>query len=124
LQDCGVRDHTNLRAWQAAREVALASSRLARSHWRPWLAAGYQQLLHASLSVQLNIAEGYALRAPGRTRFHWLTAYGSCVETVECLEFLLALEGAPAEDLESLIVRSREAQGMLLGLLRKARRDQ
>jgi len=48
----------------------------------------FAQLQRASLSVQLNIAEGYALRSPRRFRNHLEIAYGSAVESRELLEIL------------------------------------
>lgn len=96
----------------------MACGALARDYWRPWAAAIYQQMLRASLSVQLNIAEGYAVRSVGRTRQHWITAYGSCVETIECLDLLSRMEAIPKEDGESISQRAREASWLVLGLLK------
>ena len=49
--------------WQKARRVALAAFRLSATAWKPWCAAMFWQLQRSALSVQLNIAEGYALVA-------------------------------------------------------------
>jgi four helix bundle protein len=113
-----MRDHTSLRAWQHAHEVTLACGRMARDHWKPWAGAIFQQMLRASLSVQLNIAEGYAVRSAGRTRQHWITAYGSCVETMDCLGLLAELEVIPAGVAERTVQVARASSWMLLGLLR------
>jgi len=113
-----MRDHTSLKAWQSARDVAVASVTLSRHHWKPWAAATYDQLQRASLSVRLNIAEGYALRSPGRTRQLWLTAYGSAVETVECLVMLHEVEAAPEQILTPLIDAARQGSRLVLGLVR------
>jgi four helix bundle protein len=62
---------------------------LARDTWKPHAAALFSQLQRASLSVQLNIAEGYAFgESPTYTR-HLRIAYGSAVETGELLEVAL-----------------------------------
>ena len=79
-----VRDHTSLRAWQEAHAISVAVIRLARSSWKPYASALFNQLQRASLSVQLNIAEGYPFGdSPTFTR-HLGIAYGSAVEQENC----------------------------------------
>jgi four helix bundle protein len=64
-----MRDHRSLEAWQEARLVVLGTIQLSRDSWRPDAAALFGQLQRASLSVQLNIAEGYAYaNSPSFTR--------------------------------------------------------
>jgi len=114
-----VRDHTSLIVWQKARQVALGCARLARSHWRPYAAPGYEQLTSAALSVQLNIAEGYALWTVGKQRQHFRTAYGSCVETIDCLGYLRDAGAIPIGECERLLSVAREVQWMLVAMLKK-----
>jgi four helix bundle protein len=84
-----MRDHRSLHAWQEAQAVVLGSISLARDSWKPYAAALVSQLQRASLSVQLNISEGYAFGdSPTYTR-HLRIAYGSAVETGELLETAL-----------------------------------
>jgi four helix bundle protein len=84
-----MRDHRSLHAWQEARAVVLGTMAMARDCWKPYAAALFSQLQRASLSVQLNIAEGYAFgESPTYTR-HLRIAYGSAVETGELLEIAL-----------------------------------
>ena len=116
-----MRDHKSLVAWQEANkvvEVVLAGS---RTNWKPFAAAVFTQLQRASLSVQLNIAEGYALRAAPRFRNHREMAYGSAVETGELLELVirnvLLPEGLSRPALESC----RRCQRLLLGLIKRYR---
>jgi four helix bundle protein len=81
-----VRDHKSLKAWQEASLVARGVIDLSRVHWKPYGAPVIGQLQRASLSVQLNIAEGFAYGdSPTYTRFLGI-AYGSAVETIELLE--------------------------------------
>ncbi|MGH7519117.1 MAG: four helix bundle protein [Gemmatimonadales bacterium] len=80
LRSSSVRDHTSLIAWQLARTVTRASLAAGRSHWKPWAAAIFWQLQRASLSVQLNIAEGYARRSRRAFLYQLNVAYGSAVE--------------------------------------------
>src|SRR5687768_7686510 len=91
-----MRDHRSLEAWQEARRVVLGTLEIARTSWNPYAAALFSQLQRASLSVQLNIAEGYAFAdSPSFTR-HLAIAYGSSVETGELLELGLEAGIIPA----------------------------
>jgi four helix bundle protein len=77
-----MRDHKSLLAWQEANAVVRAVMLGTRGPRHPCA----DQLQRAALSVQLNIAEGYALRASKRFRNHLDIAYASAVETAELLE--------------------------------------
>jgi four helix bundle protein len=113
-----MRDHRSLQAWQEARAVVLGTLDMARNNWKPYAAALFSQLQRASLSVQLNIAEGYAYAdSPSFTR-HLTIAYGSAVETGELLEIALDAEIVPSSVGKPLLVRSQHSQRLLLGLLK------
>lgn len=92
-----MRDHTSLHAWQEAHTTAIGVIRLCRSGWKPYASALFSQLQRASLSVQLNSAEGYTFgESPTFTR-HLGIAYGSAVETGELLRFCIDAEIVNAE---------------------------
>lgn len=96
---------------------------LARYNWKPYAAALFSQLQRASLSVQLNIAEGYAFgKSPSNTR-HLRIAYASAVETGELLEIALKANVIPGEPGARLLARNRRSQRLLLGMLRKKGRE-
>jgi four helix bundle protein len=114
----GVRDHRSLHAWQEARAVVLGTIELARDSWKPYAAALFSQLQRASLSVQLNIAEGYAFgESPTYTR-HLRIAYGSAVETGELLETALKANVVAVDRGVHLLTRNRRSQRLLMGILR------
>ncbi len=116
-----MKDHRSLRAWQEARQVSLLALHLARDHWKPWASALFYQLQRASLSVQLNIAEGATFnRSPTYTR-HLGIAYGSLVETREIIE--LAVDAGVISRASAAGIRSHltEAQRLLIGLLKRHR---
>jgi four helix bundle protein len=114
-----MRDHKSLVAWQVSNEVARAVLRLCRTRWKPSAGALFDQLQRSALSIQLNVAEGYALYGSGRFRYHLRVAYGSAIETSELLE-LAALEGViPSVELQPLIDSSHRSERLLLGLLHK-----
>jgi four helix bundle protein len=116
-----VKDHTSARAWREAHLVTLGVLRLSRDAWRPYAAALFSQLQRASLSTELNIAEGYAFGdSPTYTR-HLGVAYGSAVETVELLKIGIEAEVLPSHVESDLLVHSRNAQHLLLGLLKHRR---
>jgi four helix bundle protein len=117
-----MRDHTSLRAWQEAHAISVEVIRLARSSWKPYAAALFSQLQRASLSVQLNIAEGYTFGdSPTFTR-HLGIAYGSAVETAELLRLALDAEIVQKEPLRMLLQRVHETERLLLGLLKRRRK--
>ncbi|MGE0352120.1 MAG: four helix bundle protein [Gemmatimonadales bacterium] len=114
-----MRDHKSLIAWQRAHEVAAGVTRLvrSRSRWDPILS----QLQRAAISVQLNIAEGYALRTIPRYRSHLTIALGSAVETLECLELGLETGILARDEVEALLAKANETRALLLGLLNHLR---
>ena len=81
--------HRSLKAWIEAKEVSKSAYRAARHHWTPDAAAMFAQLQRSALSIQLNIAEGFALADLGRFGNHLAVAYGSAVETGDLLELML-----------------------------------
>jgi four helix bundle protein len=116
-----VRDHTSLHAWQEAHATSVAVICLARSSWKPYAAALFSQLQRASLSVQLNIAEGYTFgNSPTFTR-HLGIAYGSAVETGELLQLAIDAGVGAEEPIRVLLRRSRRTQRLLLGMLKQRR---
>ena len=118
-----MRDHKTLHAWQGARDVASGCIRHADRHWSPARGALFDQVRRAAISVQLNLAEGYALGTPALFRRHVRSAYGSAVETTDALELLRDHGDRPDDSIDQLITSSRRSQALLLGLLRKLERS-
>jgi four helix bundle protein len=117
-----MRDHRSLRAWREARAASIGVIRLARDAWRPYTAALYAQLQRASLSVELNIAEGYTFgNSPTFTK-HLGIAYGSAVETVELLQLGIEAGVLPRTAAQETLARADSARILLLGLLKRRRK--
>jgi four helix bundle protein len=116
-----MRDHKSILAWQEANKVVEAVLDGCRTSWKPLAAAVFSQLQRASLSVQLNIAEGYALRTTRRFRNHLQVAYGSAVETGELLELAVRKELLPEGLSRSALARCLRCQRLLLGLIKRYR---
>jgi four helix bundle protein len=99
----------------------LATLDASRDHWKPYAAPVFLQLQRAALSVQLNIAEGYALGSRKGFASHLRIAYGSAVETRDLLD--IAVEKALLP--EALAIKSTEdntrCQRLLVGLMKRYR---
>ncbi len=119
-----MRNHTSLLAWQLARSVTRASLAAARAQWKPWGAAVFWQLQRASLSVQLNIAEGYARRGHRAFLYHLDVAYGSAVETGELLQLSLDEQLIERALVEQTLSDCQRCQRVLLGLMRRLKADE
>jgi four helix bundle protein len=79
-------------------------------------------LQRSSLSVQLNIAEGFAYgNSPTYTRFLGI-AYGSAVETIELLEPAAGTRIFPPDLVTDLLPHTVGARNRLLALLKHRRR--
>jgi four helix bundle protein len=117
-----VRDHRSLRAWREAHAANIGVIRLARDAWKPYTAALHAQLQRASLSVELNIAEGYTFGdSPTFTR-HLGIAYGSAVETVELLRLGIEADALPRVPGQEILAHADSARVLLLGLVKRRRK--
>ena len=114
-----MQTHRDLRAWQTARTVALGVFRANRTFWKPAIAPAFEQVGRAALSVQLNIAEGYAFGTSASCTRHFRIAYGSAVETADLLELLRDLDAIPPADLAPLVRLNQECQACIAGLLKR-----
>jgi four helix bundle protein len=92
---------------------------LARTSWKPYASALFAQLQRASLSVQLNIAEGYAFGESPSFAHHLAIAYGSAVETGELLEIAVEANIVATAVGNHLLSRNQRSQRLLLGMLRR-----
>jgi four helix bundle protein len=79
------------------------------------------QLQRAALSVQLNIAEGYAFGSSKRFLNHLDISYASAVETSELLELSAELEMFPQDTAAHALDHCRQSQRLLRGLIKRLR---
>jgi four helix bundle protein len=105
-------------AWQEARAVVLVLLPAIRQVRYSYSNPVFSQLQRAALSVQLNIAEGYALRTSRRFRNHLEIAYGSAVETAELLELCGDLNLLATEIIHTTLQQCRHCQQQLRGLIK------
>ena len=111
-----MRPHRELVERQVAREVALGVHRYDAARCQPALGAAIEQLRRAALSVQLNIAEGFAISRSPRCRYHFRIAYGSAAETTDLLDFLMDVDRSNHTELIELANASRRTQALTLRL--------
>lgn len=71
-------------AWKRAHQCVLVVFRATDAAWHPRARALFDQLKRATLSVEANFVEGYALGTPALFRRHLRIAMGSAAEA-ECL---------------------------------------
>lgn len=113
--------HRSIRAWIEAKEVSRLAYRAATRYWTPAASALFRQLGRSALSIQLNIAEGFALADMGRFGNHLAVAYGSAIETHDLLELAMEEGILPPQFGEEALARCRNAERLLLGLLKRYR---
>ena len=99
--------------------MVLGVIELARDSWKPYASAVFAQLQGASLSVQLNIAEGYTFGESPSFRRHLAIAYGSAVETGESLEIAVDAKIIAADAGNYLLARNRRSQRLVRGMLKQ-----
>jgi four helix bundle protein len=113
-----MRSYQTLVAWKRAHEALLLALRATDAAYHPRAKNLFEQLRRATISIEANIVEGYALNTPGLCRRHLRIAIGSAAEA-ECLTRAAAelgyLEGATAK---GLLETFDGALGALHGLLR------
>ncbi|HKV73241.1 MAG TPA: four helix bundle protein [Gemmatimonadales bacterium] len=116
-----MKTYKTLHAWQEAATLSREVILLAVDSREPAFWQAFDQLKRASVSIRINIAEGYALGNRGSFRRHLEIAYGSAVESGELLDLLLELQADTAR-IRSLRVRCALTERLLLGLIRKLKR--
>ena len=114
-----MRSHKSILAWQEARAVVLSVIKLSLSQWRPHLAGVYGQLQRSSVSVMVNISEGYGWMNTATFTRHLRIAYGSALETADLLEVLQESGSVPPNVVSGVIASSGRCQRLLLGMLKR-----
>lgn len=78
----------------------------------------FSQLQRSSLSVQLNLAEGYAYGRSRTSLRHWRIAYGSAIETGDLVRLLGDASVIGQAESEWLATRNDRVQRLTWGLIR------
>jgi four helix bundle protein len=113
-----MHDHTTLEAWREATAVSVEVYRLAARRWTPEARYAFDQLRRSSLSIRLNLAEGYVSRPSPRWRNHVKIALGSAGETRDAVTFLMEVDAISVEEGTKLINQIRKTERLLWGFIR------
>jgi four helix bundle protein len=114
-----MRNHRSLIAWQRANELTRFVIKLSTVSWKPQFTAIFSQLQRSSLSIQLNIAEGYSFGDSATLRKHLRIAYGSAVESEDLLLIMSECEQFDRVEIVRAIASCDEIQKLLFGLMKK-----
>ena len=114
-----MRNHHSLLAWQRAHTLTQAVLRLSAVSWKPQFAAVFSQLQRSSLSIQLNIAEGYAFTDSATLRYHLRIAYGSAIQSEDLLELMAEQAHFDKGEISSALEVCHEAQKLVFGLMKR-----
>ncbi len=98
-----MHSYRRLEAWKQAHAALRLTLRATDEAYHGKSRALFDQLKRASISVEANIVEGYALGTPALCRRHLRIAFGSAAEA-ECL----ALAAGEADYLTMAIVKQLE----------------
>src|SRR5256885_11865206 len=75
-----MRSYQTLVAWKRAHEALVLALRATDAAYHPRAKNLFDQLRRATISIEANIVEGYALNTPGLCRRHLRIAFGSAAE--------------------------------------------
>jgi four helix bundle protein len=109
----------SLKAWQHAQRLAIECGKVVRTFPDQRHNPLADQLLRASISVPLNIAEGCSRKGPREFRRFLDTARGSLAEVQTALELAKELEFLDVREYERLDGIATETAKTVWGLLRK-----
>jgi four helix bundle protein len=111
--------YQSLTAWKRGHEAVLLTLRSTDAAYHPRAGALFDQLRRATISIEANLVEGYALATPALFRRHVRIALGSAAEA-ECLTRMAQeLEYLPAQVGKQLADLFGEIIACLVGLMRK-----
>ena len=114
-----MHSYRRLEAWKQAHAALRLTLRATDEAYHGKSRALFDQLKRASISVEANIVEGYALGTPALCRRHLRIAFGSAAEA-ECLTRLAAeVNYLPVETTDELQGLLERAMAALHGLIRK-----
>lgn len=113
-----MHSYRTLVAWKRAHAALLLALRATDAAYHPRSSSLFDQIRRATISIEANLVEGYALNTPALCRRHIRIAIGSAAEA-ECLTRAAAelgyLDVATARSLEACLDGTL---GALHGLLR------
>ena len=114
-----MRKYRSLVAWQRAHQLVVLTLKTADAAYHARSGALLDQLRRATISVEANIVEGYALSTPLQFRRHLRIAVGSAAEAESLIETASEMDYLPADAVRTMRELVDETLATLFGLLRK-----
>src|SRR2546423_12281857 len=114
-----MESYRSLVMWQRAHEAVITALRSSDAHYQPRARAVFDQLRRATISIEANIVEGYALRTPLLFRKHLRIALGSAAEAECLIRVADELRYLPEDTLRKLRLLLDGTIRTLVGFLRK-----
>jgi four helix bundle protein len=117
-----MRDHTKLRAFVLADELALMTYKLTKQFPKEELFGLTSQMRRAGVSVPSNIVEGCARHSEADFIRFLEIAYGSARELEYQVSLAVRLEYLQGDESQALLAKSVETCKVLNGLIRSLRK--
>jgi four helix bundle protein len=117
-----MQKYRSLDAWKRAREASLLVLRATDQAYHPRALPLFGQLRRATISIEANIVEGYALGTPQQFRRHLRIAIGSAAEAQALAELAVEIGYLPAPPSAAITAGLDRVLGCLHGLLRATER--
>lgn len=114
--------YRSLDAWKHARQASLLAMQLTDAAYHPRALPLFNQLRRASISIEVNIVEGYALGSTGQFLRHLRIALGSAAEAQALLEVAITLAYLKADNARELGRTIDRTVACLSGLIKSMRR--
>jgi four helix bundle protein len=114
-----MESYQSLHVWQRAHKLAIVTLRETDVARQPRTWAVFDQLRRASVSVEANIVEGYALRSPRQFSKHLRIALGSAAESECLIRSAGELDYLGEKQVKEMLSLSDSTIALLVGLLRR-----
>ena|SRR2546426_9938305 len=111
--------HRSLEAWKRAHAAVITVLRATDAPNHPRTRNVFDQLRRATLSIEANVVEGYALGTPGLYRRHLRIAFGSAAEAESLLKTAEEMGYLPSETVKEVEVLLDGTMRTLRGLMRR-----
>ena len=114
-----MESYRTIEAWKRAHEAVITTLRVTDESYQPRARALFDQLRRATISIEANIVEGYALRTPLLFRKHLRIALGSAAEAECLIRVANELRYLPEDTLKKLQVLLDGTIRTLVGFVRR-----
>ncbi len=114
-----MQSYRSLVVWRLSHDLCVSVLKTVDAHWHPRARALFDHLSRASISVETNIVEGYALGTDPLFRRHLRIALGSAAEVESLLGLAKEVDYLPVETVRDIERKVEEVIKVLFGWLRR-----